>query len=113
MAQKLYDLTSLEIVCNGDVYFMNQMIKIIEDNAPNDLNEISLAIRKKDFKYLKRIVHDMRPSVNYICVESLSEDRKLIENWAGSNDVLIEKANMFVGNINIALAQLKGVEDVH
>jgi len=109
MEERLYDFTSLEEVCAGDKDFMDQMIQLFETNIPKELALIKTAITNNDFDDVKKIAHKMKPSVNYICIDSLSDDVKYIESWSESNEQMVSKTEVFINKINIVLEQLKHI----
>jgi len=107
MEEKLCDFTSLEAVCGGDKDFMNQMIELFKTNIPKELDEIKLSIQNKDFDSVKKLAHKMKPSVGYICKESMSETVKFIERWEQSDEVMIDKTNGFIHEMNKVIAEIK------
>lgn len=109
MEEKLCDFTSLEAVCGGDKNFMNQMIELFKTNIPKELDEIRWYIQKKDFDGVKRLAHKMKPSVGYMCKGSMSDAVKVIESWEQSDEVMIDKTNGFIHEMNKVIEEIKMV----
>ncbi|MGB0882262.1 MAG: Hpt domain-containing protein [Vicingaceae bacterium] len=109
MEEQLCDLTSLETVCGGDANFMNQMIGLLKVNLPQELTEMSAALENKDFDAVRKLAHKMKPSVAYMCVDSMSVDVKCIESWSKNEDEMILNTKLFMKKLDKAVSELKEV----
>jgi HPt (histidine-containing phosphotransfer) domain-containing protein len=106
MDNKLYDFSSLEKVCAGDDDFMNQMIEMFKTNIPKEIDQMKNAIQNSEFEEVKRIAHKIKPSVGYICVDSLLGQTKSIEEWDGDGAGLGEMVDGFVEQVDKVITQL-------
>jgi len=107
MDNKLYDFTSLEAVCAGDKDFMGQMVELFKINIPLEVELIKAAVKNNDYEDIKRIAHKMKPSIGYICVESMVAEVKLIEEWEGNPEALEEMVTIFVDRLSLVMKQLQ------
>ena len=109
MINRLYDFSSLEEVCSGDKDFINQMIELFKTNIPKEIEQIKKAIQNSEFDEVKKIAHKMKPSIGYVCVDSLLGEARLIEEWEGNNETLLDMVNSFVNRENEVIKQLQEI----
>jgi len=109
MEQELYDFTSLEEISGGDKEFMDKMIELFQTNIPKEIEQIEGALKSGDYNVVKTVAHKMKPSVNYICINQLFEEVRILEAWEEENEIMINKTNVFISKINLVLEQLNSI----
>ncbi len=60
------DLTYLSSMCDGDKTFMRDMIVSFIDEIPLTLNSLSAQLNSKDWITLGKLVHKMKPAIQFI-----------------------------------------------
>jgi len=95
-SKKLYNLSKLEEMSAGDRVFVKKMIHMFLDQSPKLLESINLHYQKLEFKMLRAVAHKFKPSIDFMGIESLKEDIRLIERMAENREnspLLAEKIN--------------------
>jgi len=81
-AEKLYDLSMIEMLCRGDQEKVKKMVKVFIDQIPQSVEEIKSAYNKKDFVIIKHVAHRIKPTLSYYAIVKIEKDVKLIEAMA-------------------------------
>ena len=87
-ADKLYDLSKMEIISNGDQVFIQKMLQLFVQENEKALLEITESYQKKDFKKLKATVHRIKPSIFSFNIEKIFESILYIEKFESKEDDL-------------------------
>lgn len=80
----------------GDEKFVNQMICLFIEEANKDIVKIENAIESCDAELISSIAHKMKPSINYLCSNSLYKDVQNIEDWLEEDSLMYVKVNEFL-----------------
>lgn len=68
---KLYDLSVLEKICSGDREFINKMISLFCELAPENVTQIKEAWQKKDYEKVSKTAHSIKPSLDQMGISNL------------------------------------------
>ena len=102
---KLYNLDKLKAI--RDQSFTDKMVDLFIQNMPLELDKIEKALIEEDYELVASVAHKIKPSADYVCISSLSDEVKVINAWEGSDDVMIEKTTEFVVKMKTVIEQLK------
>ena len=76
------DLTYLNEIANGSNTFIVQMLNIFIEQMPQALIRMDAAVKNKDWKSLRMIVHKIKPSTIFTGLKEITEDVPLLEEYA-------------------------------
>lgn len=82
------DLTYLKEIANGSNAFIAQMLGIFIEQTPQVLLRMEKALKNKDWKALRFIVHKMKPSVMFTGLSEIINDVPLLEQYAAEESHL-------------------------
>lgn len=85
---KYTDLTYLREVANGSNTFIIQMLNIFIEQMPQSLARIEEAVKNKDWKSLRMVVHKIKPSVMFTGLKEIIKDVPLLEEYAAEESHL-------------------------
>lgn len=104
------DLSLLERTVGGDKVFLGELLKTIYETLPQELASLTSALEMNEQASAKKILHKIRPSIDYLGIATLSFQReelhKMLENEM-SNMVILKPFYTFKKQAIVALAQLK------
>jgi len=110
MTEKLYDLSNLEEMSEGDQEFMVTMISYFVDNTPEVLETLNTSTQNHDWEAVRHIAHKLKPQLNYVGISQIEDDVEQIEQYADKKENL-DKIPGIVENTTrvcrLALEQLK------
>lgn len=110
MTEKLYDLSNLEEMSEGDQEFMVTMISYFVDNTPEVLENLNTKTQNQDWEAVRHIAHKLKPQLNYVGISQIEDEVEQIEQYADKKENL-DKIPAMVDNTTrvcrIALEQLK------
>lgn len=91
------DLSLLENAVGGDKAFMRELLDTIYQTLPLELELLQSAITDIDFENIRIILHKIRPSIEYLGVEVITNLRKELYVIAEQQDkeLLIRKSQLF------------------
>jgi CheY-like chemotaxis protein len=91
------DLSLLENAVGGDKAFMRELLNTIYQTLPLELQLLQSAITDIDFENIRIILHKIRPSIEYLGVEVITNLRKELYVIAEQQDkeLLIRKSQLF------------------
>ena len=105
---KLYNLDKLEAM--NDQSFTDKMVDLFLKNIPLDIDKIEQALYQHDFDLVSSIAHKIKPSIAYVCTDSVFEDVKSVEVWEETDDVMIQKTTELITTMKIVIDQLKALK---
>ena len=83
--QKKYSLDKLNTISRGNKEFVTKIINLFLEETPKSLEQLALAIKEKNFQKVRAVAHKMKPSINMMCIDSLSVVIQNIEEFAADN----------------------------
>lgn len=89
-SDKLYDLSTLQELLEGDEDALNMMLKKLVEISPKLLNEINNSFKKHELENVRKIAHEMKPSIDILNIYELKTDIRLIEKDALEKDKMEE-----------------------
>lgn len=104
------DLSLLERTVGGDKVFMRELLDTIYQTLPSELELLSVAIDINDIEVSRRILHKIRPSIDYLGIPELSAQREELHKRAESiqSDItLLATFSSFKNQSTLALRQLQ------
>ena len=105
---KLYNLEKLEAM--NDESFTIKMIDLFITEIPIHLNLIQKSLDKNDYKSITAIAHKIKPSVDFLCIQSLYEAVKVIDKWQETDSIMIEKTTQFIDQMKDVIKQLNSIK---
>lgn len=88
MTEKLYDLSNLEEMSDGDQEFMITMISYFVDNTPEVLENLNTKTQNHDWEAVRFIAHKMKPQLNYLGINQIEDEVEQIEQYADKKENL-------------------------
>ena len=88
--EKLYSLTDLEIMSDGDSAFITTMKQIFEEEILISLNKITQAFAAGDYNTIRVTAHTMKPSIDNLHILSIKEEIRQLEHGAARQAPLEE-----------------------
>jgi len=79
-----YNLSKVYAISDNDPDFVQQIIKAIVLEIPNNLNQIKKAIEEKNHQKCFEYVHKIKPSLDLLNLNIAFDEIILIELWAKS-----------------------------
>lgn len=104
--QSFIDLDGLKAVTNGDLEFEERMINLFVEDSTTRIGQLEECISNMDDERIMSIVHAMKPAVSYICVDSLLEQVKEIEQGDLSSEKRMELTSSFLLQLRLVLDEL-------
>ena len=81
------DLSHLKKLSNNNDSFVDEMIQIFIDGTPDQLNNLTILLKKQNWQGLKIAVHTLKSSLYLIGLQQSYEDLHLIETNIGNNNI--------------------------
>lgn len=110
VVEKLYDLSELEEITDGDTEFIISLANIYLDTIPLNSRQMAEAAEAKDWLTVSKIAHKIKPTIDSMNIISISSDIRTLETDAKNkvNTGLLGKIAVKVDTvINIVAQQLK------
>jgi CheY-like chemotaxis protein/HPt (histidine-containing phosphotransfer) domain-containing protein len=82
------DLTYLKGIANGSNEFITQMLNTFIEQTPQSLTRMENALKKKDWKSLRLIVHKIKPSITFTGLNEIINDIPVLEGYAAEESHL-------------------------
>ena len=73
------DLTYLSIICDHDKQFMREMIENFTKEMPDNISYITQQIEEKNWLEVKKLMHKMKPSLQFVGLANTLEYVRIIE----------------------------------
>tara|TARA_A100000171_G_scaffold48269_1_gene55527 strand:+ start:1688 stop:3568 length:1881 start_codon:yes stop_codon:yes gene_type:complete len=81
------DLSILKRTVQEDESFLKEMIEVVILNLPIELNILNEKTAKEDWTEVRKVLHKIRPSIDYLGITFLRETRKAIHNQVETGKV--------------------------
>lgn len=106
---KLCNLNYLHSIMHGNTQIITEMVNIIIEQVPFELNSIKRGIKNSDFEMIKSNAHTMKTSVSIMGVTKVLPVLRLIEELAQDEELeRIKKQNKILNFVcKKAVAELK------
>jgi HPt (histidine-containing phosphotransfer) domain-containing protein len=82
---QLYSLNQLEEAGRGDEHFVQQMLQMVVEQIPADVDEIKAAYVAKRFDTIKSVAHRIKPVLSNLCIHVLKDEIREMESLATEN----------------------------
>ncbi len=106
----LYSLNYLNKTSGSNPEFILNMIHSFILNNKSNLEKLNEALTKKDWETIMRLAHRMIPSYNYLEINKLIPELKLLKHYADENETF-EKIAPIINNIStVTLEVMKELE---
>lgn len=100
------DLSSLKSSAQGNLDFVVELIDTILEHLPLDMEKLTEAVETKDFEGARKMLHKMNPSIAYLGIKSLADERKKLHDQVSLERSIQSALGPFKTRINIALEDL-------
>jgi DNA-binding response OmpR family regulator len=102
------DLSLLEKTVGGDKDFMKELLNTISTTLPKEINALKEAVNIRDVSETRRILHKIRPSIDYLGIPELSEWRKNLHDSELTESVsdYVISCNIFSNHVLKSVFQL-------
>ena len=82
---KLFDLSTLKDMLDDDNAAVNMMLTKFLELSPKLLEDINISFENRNFEKVKRIAHEMKPSIDILNIEDLKSEIRLIEKHSADS----------------------------
>jgi CheY-like chemotaxis protein len=106
---KLYDLSIVQSVSGGDKAFIRKMILLFIETVPQNLTELSVALRTENWEQVGKMAHKLKSTVDSMGIKSIHGDIRAVETNAKQQKDLHEipfKVEKIVSVIDLCIEQL-------
>lgn len=100
------DLTSLRAATLDNTEFLIELIDTILEHLPIDIAKLSEAVASDDFEAARKALHKMSPSIGYLGIDKLVEERKKLHDQVILQKAVTTDLERFKKRINKALKDL-------
>tara|TARA_R110001599_G_scaffold116148_6_gene283575 strand:- start:826 stop:2703 length:1878 start_codon:yes stop_codon:yes gene_type:complete len=97
------DLSVLERTVQGDQSFLKDMIEVVLLNLPLEMNVFNEKVAQSDCAEVRKVLHKIRPSVDYLGIPFLSQTRKEIHELMAA-DQIEESTKSLIREFNTGMA---------
>lgn len=105
------DLSSLKEMISGDMAFFKDLVKTILDTLPLELERLDEALHTNDASLATKVLHKIRPSIDYLGIKELSRERHWLHGKAEAAKVgddyvsRVSEFNAWVKQVLLKLAK--------
>lgn len=106
------NLDSLTEMVAGDESFLQDLLQTILDTLPEEMERLSNAIKVNDAVLAGKVLHKIRPSIDYMGVPGLSEERRFLHDKTSAGELDMEftaRSEDFDAWVRQALTKLQGL----
>lgn len=97
--QASINLSYLVALCDGDDEFMNTIIASFVDEMPEILSLIQQKMQEGDWKTVGELAHKMKPSVQFVGMDSTLEKARSIEHQCREPYVCSDQVSLLVSDV--------------
>jgi DNA-binding response OmpR family regulator len=108
--KQLYSDKKIVGMSRGNNQFVTKMITLFVTDTPVAIENIKTSIDNNDYQRVKAIVHRIKPSFKMMCVDSIEDDIKNIEQYCEQNnhlDKIPELFNNIKKTCEIVISEMK------
>ncbi|OEK06955.1 hybrid sensor histidine kinase/response regulator [Roseivirga misakiensis] len=106
----MVDLSNLKVATHQNVDLMKELIQIILDTLPEEIEKINVALSESELVIAKKGLHKIGPSVSYLGNDQLIDTRRLLHDRLENSDDITVEFDQFSVEILTALGELKAIE---
>ncbi len=110
MEDKLYSLDQLESLASGDTAFVNKMVDMFIQMAPESVDRMVTALAENDLEDLGAAAHKVKPSIDMMGIVSLKQKIRNLEQWGKNRtnmDMISPLLDDVINTLNDVVQQLK------
>jgi len=110
LEEPIYDLSKLKAMSRGNEAFVQKMIGIFSEQAPQMVNEMITACKGDDYERIAVIAHKIKPSIDNLCIRSLTQLIREIEKAAiggKSKEEVLAMLDRMVEIVEEVIGQMK------
>jgi PAS domain S-box-containing protein len=103
------DLSYIISISNNDKKFLKEMVETMCISIPKSLDSINVALKKEAWHEVGRLVHSLKPSMNFLGLAEMKEEASTIEEWCRESQnfpQLSDKIKKFVSTCEQAVIKL-------
>jgi HPt (histidine-containing phosphotransfer) domain-containing protein len=105
-----YNLAKVYAISEDDKDFVIQILKLFVDEVPVDLKKIKKGIKSKDYEKTYASAHKIKPSLDFLGLDSSFEDIIQIEDWTrnkGKKKEIKEIFKSMANKIELTIEEIK------
>ncbi len=102
--ENLIDTSGLNAM--GDASFVTMMIKLFIEETTKDLITLEQAVETNNFILIKSVMHKIKPSIKYVCIDRLYNELRRIESWIQGDALFLNKTQHFISSLKVVIQQL-------
>jgi len=76
---KLYDLSLVQSVSEGDTEFLKKMVLLFIKTVPQNVDELRKALQTENWDQVRKMAHKLKSTVDSMGVKTIREDIRLVE----------------------------------
>ena len=110
MEEKLYSLDQLEALSSGDTAFINKMVDMFIQMAPESTDRMITALANDDLEDLGAAAHKVKPSIDMMGIVSLKQKIRDLEQWGKNRSNVDQIPGLLeevINTLNDVVQQLK------
>lgn len=108
LASPLYNLTKLKEYSHGNEQFVRKMLRLFLEQTPDAVNEIAENFRNGNLQRVRSIAHQIKPSIDLLCLEQIQNEIRLVERYA-DKDINLDELPAYIEKIKQVI-QVVGAE---
>jgi hypothetical protein len=109
---KLFDLSTLKEMLDDDNAALNMMLTKFVELTPKLLEDINKSFETRNYERVKKIAHEMKPSIDILNIEDLRSEIRLIEKDSADITKYAELKDLMTKLNNIYSQVLKEIGDM-
>lgn len=102
----LFRTDKLKALSNGNEMFVSKMVGMFLESCPKDISEMKNCLKKKDLIRVGEIAHKLKPSIDYLSIQRMSDDVRLIEKLEKRQEVPEQKIKSFMSDLERLLIEM-------
>ncbi|MBO6515894.1 MAG: Hpt domain-containing protein [Bacteroidia bacterium] len=110
MEEKLYSLDQLEALASGDKAFVDKMVDMFIQMAPESVDRMVTALADNDLEDLGAAAHKVKPSIDMMGIVSLKQKIRDLEQWGKNRtntELISPLLDEVINTLNDVVQQLK------
>ena len=104
------DLSNLKAVTQNNSELMKELIGIISETLPIELEKIKMALEARDSESIQKVLHKINPSISYFGIPTLIENRKTLYDAVAIGEDISADYLVFNEQALMAIDKLKKLE---
>jgi len=96
-----------KLISYGNPTIINKMIELFIKSSNDFLEKMSIAVKEKNILQVKQLAHCIKPSLDYLNVNSLTNLIREVESSTEVNNEISEKINIITEKLKLISSQMK------